>query len=53
LSNILKKENTYKCLMQNDDEEEMLRKGAKVVLSWEPIFTFALDGSENVSAGSH
>ena len=38
---------------QNDDEEEMLRKGAKVVLSWEPIFTFALDGSENVSAGSH
>jgi spermidine/putrescine transport system ATP-binding protein len=38
---------------QNDDDEEMLRKGAKVVLSWEPIFTFALDGSENVSAGSH
>lgn len=38
---------------QNDDDEEMLRKGAKVVLSWEPIFTFALDGNENVAAGSH
>jgi spermidine/putrescine transport system ATP-binding protein len=38
---------------QNDDDEEMLRKGAKVVLSWEPLFTFALDGSENAAAGSH
>jgi spermidine/putrescine transport system ATP-binding protein len=38
---------------QNDDDEEMLRKGAKVVLSWEPTFTFALDGSENAAAGSH
>jgi spermidine/putrescine transport system ATP-binding protein len=37
---------------QNDDDEEMLRKGAKVVLSWEPIFTFALDGNENAAAGS-
>ncbi len=25
MSNILKKENTYKCLMQNDDEEEILK----------------------------
>ena len=38
---------------QNDDNEEMLRKGEKVTLSWEPIFTFALDGSENAAAGSH
>jgi spermidine/putrescine transport system ATP-binding protein len=38
---------------QNDDDEEMLRKGEKVTLSWEPIFTFALDGSENAAAGSH
>ncbi|MCX6448975.1 MAG: ABC transporter ATP-binding protein [Actinobacteria bacterium] len=38
---------------QNDDNEEMLRKGQPVTLSWEPIFTFALDGSENAAAGSH
>ncbi|MCX6446864.1 MAG: ABC transporter ATP-binding protein [Actinobacteria bacterium] len=38
---------------QNDDDEEMLRKGENVTLSWEPIFTFALDGSENAAAGSH
>jgi spermidine/putrescine transport system ATP-binding protein len=37
---------------QNDDDEEMLRKGAKVVLSWEPIFTFALDSTENSSTTS-
>ena len=37
---------------QNDDNEEMLRKGEKVTLSWEPIFTFALDGNENAAAGS-
>lgn len=38
---------------QNDDNEEMLSKGEPVTLSWEPIFTFALDGSENAAAGSH
>jgi spermidine/putrescine transport system ATP-binding protein len=38
---------------QNDDNEEMLRKGQPVTLSWEPLFTFALDGSENAAAGSH
>lgn len=38
---------------QNDDNEEMLSKGQPVTLSWEPIFTFALDGSENAAAGSH
>ena len=38
---------------QNDDDEEMLRKGAKVVLSWEPIFTFALDGKDSATAGSN
>jgi spermidine/putrescine transport system ATP-binding protein len=38
---------------QNDDDEEMLRKGAKVVLSWEPIFTFALDGNDSATAGSN
>jgi hypothetical protein len=37
---------------QNDDNEEMLRTGEKVTLSWEPIFTFALDGNENAAAGS-
>ena len=38
---------------QNDDDEEMLRKGAKVVLSWEPIFTFALDVNDSATAGSN
>ena len=38
---------------QNDDNEEMLRMGQPVTLSWEPLFTFALDGSENAAAGSH
>ncbi len=38
---------------QNDDDEEMLRKGAKVVFSWEPIFTFALDGKDSATAGSN
>ena len=38
---------------QNDDNEEMLRKGQPVTLSWEPLFTFSLDGSENAAAGSH
>jgi spermidine/putrescine transport system ATP-binding protein len=38
---------------QNDDDEEMLRKGAKVVLSWEPIFTFTLDGKDSATAGSN
>ncbi len=37
---------------QNDDNEPMLRKGEAVTLSWEPVFTFALDGSENVKAGA-
>ena len=37
---------------QNDDNEPMLRKGESVTLSWEPVFTFALDGNENVRAGA-
>jgi len=37
---------------QNDDDEEMLRKGARVVLSWEPNFTFALDSNDNPTGGS-
>lgn len=37
---------------QNDDDEEMLRKGARVVLSWEPNFTFALDSNDNPTSGS-
>ena len=38
---------------QNDDDEDFLRKGEKVTLSWEPVFSFVLDGSENASSGSH
>ncbi len=39
-------------VFEQNDDEEMLRKGAKVVLSWEPIFTFALDSTENSSTTS-
>jgi len=38
---------------QNDDDEDFLRKSEKVTLSWEPVFSFVLDGSENASSGSH
>jgi spermidine/putrescine transport system ATP-binding protein len=38
---------------QNDDDEDFLRKGEKVTLSWEPVFSFVLDGSENSSSGSN
>ena len=38
---------------QNDDDSDFLRKGEKVVLSWEPVFSFVLDGSENASSGSN
>jgi len=37
---------------QNDDGVPLLEKGDQVVISWEPIFTFALDGAEDATAGS-
>lgn len=37
---------------QNDDGVAPLDKGDRVKLSWEPIFTFGLDGSEDANAGS-
>ena len=38
---------------QNDDDEDFLRIGEKVTLSWEPVFSFVLDGSENATSGSN
>ena len=38
---------------QNDDDSDFLRKGEKVVLSWEPVFSFVLDGSDNSNSGSN
>lgn len=37
---------------QNDDGLPPLDKGDRVVLSWEPMFTFALDGHADATAGS-
>ena len=37
---------------QNDDGLPPLEKGDRVVLSWEPMFTFALDGRADATAGS-
>ena len=37
---------------QNDDGVPPLDKGDTVTLSWEPLFAFALDGSEDATAGS-
>jgi len=37
---------------QNDDGVPPLEKGEAVVISWEPIFTFALDGAQDATAGS-
>jgi spermidine/putrescine transport system ATP-binding protein len=37
---------------QNDDGVAPLEKGDAVTLSWEPVFTFALDGREDAFAGS-
>lgn len=37
---------------QNDDGMPPLDKGDRVVLSWEPMFTFALDGHADATAGS-
>ena len=37
---------------QNDDGIAPLEKGDAVTLSWEPVFTFALDGREDEFAGS-
>ena len=37
---------------QNDDGVPPLEKGDPVTLSWEPVFTFALDGREDAFAGS-
>jgi spermidine/putrescine transport system ATP-binding protein len=37
---------------QNDDGVPPLDKGDQVVISWEPEFTFGLDGSEDANAGS-
>ena len=37
---------------QNDDGVPPLNKGDAVTLSWEPIFTFGLDGKEDARAGS-
>ncbi len=37
---------------QNDDGIAPLDKGDRVNLSWEPVFTFGLDGSEDANAGS-
>ena len=36
---------------QNDDGVPPLDKGDEVRLSWEPIFSFALDGNEDATAG--
>ncbi|MEI6216123.1 MAG: ABC transporter ATP-binding protein [Actinomycetes bacterium] len=37
---------------QNDDGVPPLDKGDRITLSWEPVFTFGLDGSEDANAGS-
>jgi spermidine/putrescine transport system ATP-binding protein len=37
---------------QNDDGVPPLEKGDPVTLSWEPVFTFALDGRQDAFAGS-
>ena len=37
---------------QNDDGTPPLDKGDRVVISWEPAFTFGLDGSSDAPAGS-
>jgi spermidine/putrescine transport system ATP-binding protein len=37
---------------QNDDGTPPLDKGDRVVISWEPAFTFGLDGSSDAHAGS-
>ena len=37
---------------QNDDGVPPLDKGDEVTLTWEPAFSFALDGSQDVNAGS-
>jgi spermidine/putrescine transport system ATP-binding protein len=37
---------------QNDDGVAPFNKGDAVNISWEPIFTFALSGAEDVTAGS-
>lgn len=37
---------------QNDDGIPPLDKGDRVKLSWEPIFSFALNGHEDATAGS-
>ena len=37
---------------QNDDGVAPFNKGEEVNISWEPIFTFALRGDEDVNAGS-
>ena len=36
---------------QNDDGVAPFDKGDEVVISWEPSFTFALRGDEDVEAG--
>ena len=37
---------------QNDDGTPPLIKGDRVVISWEPDFTFGLDGNSDAKAGS-
>jgi spermidine/putrescine transport system ATP-binding protein len=37
---------------QNDDGTPPLEKGDEVIISWEPSFTFALDGRADANAGS-
>ena len=37
---------------QNDDGMPALDKGDEVRLTWEPNFSFALDGAEDATAGS-
>ena len=37
---------------QNDDGVPPIDKGDRITLSWEPVFTFGLDGSEDANAGS-
>ena len=37
---------------QNDDGTPPLEKGDSVIISWEPSFTFGLDGRADASAGS-
>jgi hypothetical protein len=37
---------------QNDDGVPPLEKGDPVTLSWEHVFTFALDGRQDAFAGS-